>query len=474
MAATSIVLDPTGLNIQLNNQGSATGVYTQETNLNAQGLDWGGQAIQDIINTGAYRIEDIDGVLAAARVVRTILLPVRMLGSSKDNLDTTISNLNYAFAKASRYQPLDLVVTPAGSSKTTTFKVIGGDTFHYYSQMEDNLNRVRDGLVSIFCLPFGYGAKQTYGSSGSPLLAATAGPVAFSTSIPAGSEGDVLADVTVIFQLTVDTVGAVSLASISGNTSWTIASDITGWSNGSGGGTRAAQSNAKYKGGAAPGYVCAAANVIEEAYKKTFTTSDFPSGVPIRVLLIADDFEVVAANRGLYQIRLAVAAGGVTNYGDWVSVPASAGNGTTTHFSQALDMGTFVFPPGPTGSVAFSGNTTISIQAQDSNSTRLTCAFDEMIFLPDASSLVAEWPVSASQPAANTPIRVESDMLYGNSDGSPQTVLVSGAHVRSRGSTQYAIWASDQPLANSAGDATYSLVKAWVEYTPRYIHLAPV
>src|SRR6185312_14551163 len=264
-------------------------------------------------------------------------------------------------------------------------------------------------------------------SSGAPLLAATAGPASFSTSIPAGSEGDVVADVTVIFQLTVDTVGAVSLASISGNTSWTIASDITGWSNGSGGGTRAAQSNAKYKGGAAPGYVCLAANTIEEAYKKTFTTSDFPPGVPIRILLVADDFEVVAANRGLYQMRLAVSAGGVTNTGDWVSVPPSAGNGTTTHFSQALDMGTFVFPPGPTGSVAFSGSSTISIQVQDSNSTRLTCAFDEMIFLPDASSLVAEWPVT--QPAANTPIRVESDMLYTNSDGSPQTVLTTCAHI---------------------------------------------
>lgn len=473
MAATSIVLDPTGLNIQLNNQGAATGFFLQEVNQVAStGLDWGGQAIQDIINSGAYRLEDIDGVLTAGRVTRTMILPVRLVGSSKDNLDTLWSNLHYALAKASRYQPLDLVVTPSGSSKTTTFKIIGGDTLHYYTQIEDNLNRVIDGQVTLFALPFGYGTKQSYGSSGSPLLAAAAGPTSFDTSIPAGSEGDVLADVTVIFQLTADTVGAIVLGCISGNTTWTVSSDITSWSNGSGGGTRAAQSNAKYKGGAAPGYVVNVANVIEEAYKKTFTTSDFPTGTPIRCLMIADDFQVVAANRGLYQMRLAVTAGGVTNYGDWVSVPASAGNGTTTHFSQCLDMGVFLFPPGPPGSVAFSGSTTISIQVQDSNGTPLTCAFDEMIFLPDASSLIAEWPVT--QPAANTPIRVESDLLFGNSDGSPQTVLMSGAHIRSRGSSQYSVWASDQPLANGAGDATYSTVKAWVEYVPRYVHLAPV
>jgi len=474
VAAPSIVLDPTGLNIQLNNQGSATGLFTQEANQQVQGVDWGGQAIQDIINTGAYRIEDIDGVLAATRAVRTILLPVRMLGSSKDNLDTTISNLNYAFAKASRFQPLDLVVTPGGSTKTTTFKVIGGDTFHYYSQMEDNLNRVRDAQVQIFCLPFGYGAKQTYGSSGAPLFAAAAGPGAFTVTIPAGSEGDVLADVTVIFQLTADTAGAVTVGCIAGNSSWTVTSDITSWSAGSGAGTRAAQSNAKYKGGAAPGYIAAAQGTVEEAYKKTFTTADFPTGVPIRCLLLADDFQVLAARRGLYQMRLAVAAGGVTSYGDWVSVPAAAGNGTTTHFLQVMDMGAFLFPPGPSGSVAFSGSTTVSIQVQDANvhANALTCAFDSMIFLPDASSLIAEWPIT--QPAANTPIRIESDLLFNNADGAPQTVLVSGAHIRSRGTTQYAIWASDQTLANTSGDVTYSLVKAWAEVVPRYIGLAPV
>lgn len=473
MAAPSIVLDPTGLNIQLNNQGSATGFFVKEAGtIASNGLDWGGQAIQDIINTGSYRIEDIDGVLSAGGVTRTIILPVRVIGSSKDNLDTQWSNLNYALAKASRLTPLDLVVTPGGSTKTTTFKVIGGDTLHYYTQIEDNLNRVIDAQVTLICLPLGYGAKQTYGSSASPLLAASAGPANFSTSIPAGSEGDVLADVTVIFQLTADTVGALSVGCISGNTTWTSSSDITGWSNGSGGGTRAAQTNAKYKGGAAPGYICASTGTIEEAYKQTFTTSDFPTNTPIRIILIADDFEVAVANRGLYQIRLAVASGGVTTYGDWVSVPAFAGNGTTTHFSQALDMGTFLFPPGPISNLGFSGSTTISIQAQDANTTRLTCAFDEMIFLPDASSMIAEWPVT--QPAANTPIRIESDLLFNNADGAPQTILLSGAHVRSRGSTRYAIWASDQAMANSVGDATYSTVKAWVEYTPRYIHLAPV
>jgi hypothetical protein len=97
-----------------------------------------------------------------------------------------------------------------------------------------------------------------------------------------------------------------------------------------------------------------------------------------------------------------------------------------------------------------------------------------MIFLPDASSLIAEWPVVASQPAANTPIRVESDMLYQNADGAPQTVLLSGAHIRSRGTTRYAIWASDQAMANTTGDVTYSLVKAWAEVVPRYVNIAPV
>jgi hypothetical protein len=471
--APTVVLDPSGLNINLNAQGSSTGIFFQEANDVANVADWGGQAVQDFINTGAFRIEDVDGVLAANRVVRTIILPIRVIGSSKDNLNTTLSNLNFALAKASRFQPLDLVVTPGGSTKTTTYKVIGGDTLAYYTQTEDLANRWI-GQLTLVALPIGYGAKQTYGTSGSPLFAAAAGPGSFTVTIPAGSEGDLLADVTVIFQLTADTVGAVTVGCISGNSSWTVTSDITSWSAGSGGGTRAAQSNAKYKGGAAPGYITAVQGATEEAYTKTFTTSDFPTGTPIRCILLADDFQVLAARRGFYQIRLAVAAGGVTSYGDWVSVPAAAGNGTTTHFLQALDMGAFLFPPGPSGSVAFSGSTTVSIQVQDANlhANALTCAFDSMIFLPDASSLIAEWPVS--QPAANTPIRIESDLLFNNADGAPQTVLMSGAHVRSRGTTRYSIWASSQALANTSGDVSYSLVKAWVEVVPRYVGLAPV
>ena len=470
MAAPTLVLDPTGLNINLNAQGSATGVYLKTA-------DWGDAAIQATVNSGAYRLEDLDGLWAAAAVTRQVVLTVNIVGSSKDNLNLTISNLNFAFAKASRYQPLDMVFTPGGSTKTSTFKVLGGsvDTATY-GTTEDLLNKELETTVTVMCLPPIYGAKQTMGSTGSPLFAAAAGPGAFTVTVAGGSEGDLLADVTIIFQLTVDTAGAVTVGCLSGNTAWTVTQDITSWANGSGGGTRAAQANAKYKGAAAPGYIALAASTIEEAYKNTFTTTDFPVGVPIRCLMLADDFQVLAARRGLYQMRLAVAAGGVTTYGDWVSVPASAGNGTTTHFLQGLDMGVFTFPPGPAGSVAFSGNTTVSIQVQDNNlhANALTCAFDSIIFLPDTSSLIAEWPVVAGQPAANTPIRLESDLLFQNADGAPQTVLLSGAHIRSRGTTRYAIWASDQTLANNIGDATYSLVKAWAEVIPRYINLAPV
>ena len=467
MAAPSFVLDPSGLNLQLNaGAGAATGYALQS-------VDWGTAAIQQVINTGQYRLEDIDGILSAARVTRTISMPARIIGSSKDDLNTKLSNLAYALNKASRFQPLDLVVTPGGSSKTTTFKIIGGTADAPYDQSED-LNNRWVGTVTLQALPFGYGAKQTYGSSGSPLFAAAAGPGSFTVNVPSGSEGDVLADVTIIFQLTVDSAGAVTIGALSGNTSWTVTSDVTSWSNGSGGGTRAAQSNAKYKGGAAPGYIVNTVSTIEEAYKQTFTTSDFPTGTPIRCILLADDFQVVAARRGLYQIRLAVAAGGVTAYGDWVSVPAAAGNGTTTHFLQGLDMGVFTFPPGPSGSVAFSGSTTVSIQVQDgnTNANKLTCAFDSAIFLPDATSVIAEWPVT--QPAANTPIRLESDLLFNNADGAPQSVLLSGAHIRSRGATRYSVYASDLPFANTTGDVTYSTVKAWAEYTPRYVGLAPV
>jgi hypothetical protein len=477
--APTLVLDPTGLNINLNAQGSSTGIFLQGESPNnpvvSTGVDWGNQAIQDVFNTGQYRLEDVDALLAANQVVRIVVCPIRVVGSSADNLNTTLSNLNFALAKASRFQTLDLTFTPAGSTKVTTLKVIGGDLQAPYQQITSN-NFRWIGQLTLFCLPFGYGAKQTYGTSGAPLLAATAGPVAFTVTIPAGSEGDVLADVTVIFQLTVDSAGAVALGCISGNSSWTVASDVTGWTNGSGAGTRSTPANAKYKGAAAKGYVVSSVNAIEEAFTQTFTTSDFPTGTPIRILLVADDTQVVLAQRGLCQTRVAVTAGGVTAYGDWVSVPASAGNGTTTHFSQALDMGVFTFPPGPSGSVAFSGNTTISLQQQDGNTgaNKLAMVYDEVIFLPDASSLIAEWPVIAGQPAANTPIRVESDLLFNNADGAPQSVLLSGAHIRSRGTTRYTIWASDQAMANTTSDVTYSTVKAWVEVVPRYVALAPI
>lgn len=461
--ALSIVLEPSGLNQQLN-QGTATGYSAQS------GIDWGGAPIQDIITSGSYRLEDIDSILAAGRVQRTITIPMRVIGSSKDDLASKLSAISYTLAKASRYAPVDLVVTPNNSTKTTTYKLLGGRMDGDYDFLDDIQNRWI-GTFTFQALPFGYGAKQSLGSSGSPLLAATAGPASFTCTIASGSEGDVLADVTIIFQNTADALGAVSVGVISGNTGWLVGSDITGWSNGSGGGTRATQSVAKYKGAAAPSYELTTQNQIDEAYKQTFSTTDFPVNTPIRVILNADDLTGTLSGRGQNQIRLAVTAGGVTQYGDWVSAPPTAGNGTTTHFTQGLDMGTFLFPPGPSGSVAFSGTTTVSIQMQTpSTGTTNGVALDEMIFLPDSTSLLAEWPLS--QPAANTVIRIESDLLYGNSDGSPQTVLVSGSHIRFRGTSRVGIWTSALPLANTTGDVTYSTVKAWAEYTPRYIHLA--
>lgn len=461
--AFSVVLEPTGLNQQLN-QGTTTGYSIQG------GVDFGGDQIQDIITSGGYRLEDIDAILAAGRVQRTITIPMRIIGSSKDDLDSKLSAIATVFAKASRYAPVDLVVTPNNSSKTTTFKLLGGMMTSVYDSLDDIQNRWV-GTVTLQALPFGYGAKQTMGSSGSPLVNA-AGPNSFTVTVTSGSEGDVLADATIIFQNTADALGAVTCGVISQNTGWLVASDISGWSNGSGGGTRATQSVAKYKGAAAPSYDIATINTIEEAYKQTFSTTDFPVNTPIRILLMADDLSGSLSNRGLNQCRLAVTAGSVTQYGDWVSVPPLAGNGTTTHFTQGLDMGTFLFPPGPSGSVAFSATTTISIQQQCTSTSPSAVAYDEMIFLPDATSLLAEWPIT--QPAANTPIRIESDLLFNNADGAPQTVLATGAHIRFRGTSRVGLWTSAVPLANTSTDITYSTVKAWAEYTPRYIHLAPV
>ena len=462
--ALSVVLEPTGLNQQLNQTTLTTGYHIQAD------VDWGGAAIQDVITSGGYRLEDIDAILSAGRVTRTITMPMRIIGSSMNDLNTKLSAISYVLAKSSRYAPTDLVVTPNNSAKTTTFKLLGGTMTSSYDFLDDIQTRWV-GTLTMQALPWAYGATQSLGSSGSPLLAATAGPASFTVTIPAGSEGDVLADVTIIFQNTVDALGAVSIGVISGNTGWLVGSDITGWSNGSGGGTRATQSVAKYKGGAAPSYEITTGGQIDEAYKQTFSTTDFPVNTPIRVILNADDLTGAVANRGINQIRLAVTAGSVTQYGEWVSVPPNAGNGTTTHFTQGLDMGTFLLPPGPSGSVAFSGSTTISIQMQATSTTPAAVALDEMIFLPDATSLIAEWPIS--QPAANTPIRVESDLLFNNADGAPQTVAVTGSHIRFRGTSRVGIWTSALPLANTTGDATYSLVKAWCEYTPRYIGLAP-
>ena len=480
MSLTTMVLDPSGSNIALNTDratSTTVGYFVLE------GVDWGGQALQDLVNTGQYRLEDIDGIIATGRLNRQITIPLRIAGSSKDDLDSKISALNYVLAKASRYQTVDLVVTPFNSTKTTTFKIIGGSlgsgsalgssSDGLYVNQTDVYNRWF-GAVTLQALAPGFGAKQTYGSSGAPLVNA-AGPSNFTVTIPAGSEGDLLADVTVLWQAPSAATGTLTLGVISGNTGWTVFQDVTSWSNGSGGGTRAAITNAKYKGGAAPGYTVAAQGAIEEAYTKTFTTTDFPTGTPIRILLVADDQQVLAARRGLFQIRLAVSNGAVTQYGDWVSVPAAAGNGTTTHLSQGLDMGTFTFPPGPTAnSVAYSGSTTVSIQVQDGNTSgnKAACAFDTIIFLPDASSLVGEWPVTTIGSA--TTIRTENDMMFADADGSNQTGILSGPHVRFRGTSRLGIWGSANPLANANGDATYNTVKAWVEYTPRYMVLAPV
>jgi hypothetical protein len=470
VASSSLVLDPSGANIQLNQVGSATGYLLEGGQRN---IDWGGGAIQDIINAGSFRLEDIDGILAAQQTNRVLSIPLSIRGSSTDDLRAKLSALNFAINRASRWQTSDLVLTPAGSTHTSTFKVVGGRVDSPYNDWAE-MGHVMHGTLALQALPFVYGAKQTggtLGTSAAPLVNA-AGPSSF-TLTPTGDAGDVLADVTIIFSLNADTAGAVSIAALTGNTAWTVTSDITSWANGSGGGTHAAVTNAKYKGGAAPGYTVAAVNTIEQALTKTFTTTDFPINTPIRILLTADDTQVVAARRGLFQFRLVVSAGGVPQYGEWCSVPAAAGNGTTTHFLQAMDMGTFVFPPGPTGSGGFSGSTTVAIEVQDGNTLAnvLPCVFDSLIFLPDASSMIAEWPVT--RPAATTQIRLENDMLYNQSDGSPQTVLLTGAHVRCRGATRYGVWASALPLANAAGDVTFSTMKAWAEYTPRYIDLAP-
>jgi hypothetical protein len=468
--ASSLVLDPTGANIQLNQVGSSTGYLLDGA---GSGIDWGGGPIQDIINSGSFRLEDIDGVLAAQQINRVLSVPFTIRGASTDDLRAKLSALNFAVNRASRWQTYDLVLTPAGSTHTSTFKLIGGRVDAPYNAWAE-IGHIMHGNLTLQALPFVYGAKQsggTLGTAASPLVNA-AGPVAF-TLTPTGDAGDVLADVTIIFSLNADTAGAVSIATLTGNTGWAVSSDITSWSNGSGGGTHAAIANAKYKGGAAPGYTVSAVNVIEQAFTKTFSTTDFPPNTPIRIMLTADDTQVLFARRGLVQFRLAIIAGGVTSYGDWVSVPAAAGNGSTTHFMQAIDMGTFVLPPGPTGVGGFSGTTTIAIEVQDGNTLAnvLPTAFDSLIFLPDAQSMIAEWPVT--QPAATTQIRLENDLLFNQSDGSPQTVLLTGAHIRCRGASRYGIWASDLPLGNGAGDVNFSAVKAWAEYTPRYVDLAP-
>ncbi len=468
MAALSVLFD----SLQLNETSLSTGYFCQEP------IDWGGRAIQDIINSGSFRIEDLDGLLAAARVTRTISLPLRLAGSSSDDLDSKISALNYKLAKASRLAPLDCVVTPNGSTKTTTFKVIGGamDTPGGYDRRSDLLHLAHVDLL-LEALPFGYGAKQSggtgFGTSGSPLVNA-AGPAAFTVTIPAGSEGDVLADVSVIFSST-SALGAVACGCIPGNAAWTNWQDLTSWSQTGGAATYAAVSNAKYKGGAAPGVTNLAANAGASTLFKTFTTSDFPTNTPIRVIIFADDVTTTAGLRGLNQFRLIATVGGVTTYGEWVSVPANAFSGTN-HYLQGVDMGVFTFPPHAVPqSVAYSGTVTLTIQQQTSNATPTQLVYDSILFLPDSSSVIAETFGSLNSIAANTQMRIENDLVYKDSTGESWSLSMTGPHLRCRGTSEYVIWTTSAAgLGYGGADIDYTTVKAWVEYTPRYINLAPV
>lgn len=201
-------------------------------------VDFGGKAISDIVNQGQYRLEDMDGILAAGRVQRVIQFALNISGSSSTDIASKLSAINSQISSANRYSPVTLTFQPSGSSVATYFKVIGGSVNDqgFYDQMMDVTHKAWNVAVTLQALPFAYGATQTIGSSGSPIATLASTPGTF-TLTPSGPTGDVLADVSIYFAPTISTVETVACGCVSGNTSWLFTSpfiapvDATGESN---------------------------------------------------------------------------------------------------------------------------------------------------------------------------------------------------------------------------------------------------
>ena len=462
MAALSVTFDSQ----QLNQTSSTTGYLLEEP------IDWGSRPIENVVNTGSYRPEELDSVLAAGRVVRVIQLPIRVQGSSADDMNSKIALLNYTLSKSNRYSPTNLVVTPQGSSKTTTFKVVGGaldDTQRWTKKVDNHF--IWHGVLILEALPFGYGASQTYGSSGSPLFNA-ATPGVFTVNVTSGSEGDVPADVTLHVLDASNQYGCLIVGGISGNTSWTAFDNLTAWTHGSGP-TFSTAASAKYKNNPATTVTNSNSGTIETALKKTFVAgTDWPHTTGLRIFIAADDTTNTQNLRGQNQFRLKVYPSGLqseTAYGDWCGVPASSLVGGV-HELQWVDAGLFTIAPTPVdGSSTF--NIVLEIEQQTTNGTPTSVAYDEILFVPDTSHLIGEW-VSAYPIAANTQLDVESDMVY--SGGAGVSSLLTGPHIRTRGASRYVVYKGKYPMSSMAGDVTYDTVKVWANVTPRYLGLAPV
>lgn len=458
--ATTLILDGVDLNGWTNN--------TAGNHYAANGtVDFGGRALSDALLTGDLQPSEYDQYLSQARFTRVVTIPIRLRSGSVAGVAADVSRIQQKLDQASRATPIDFVVTPHRSTRTSTFKVIGGDVDFSYTSVTEVLGE-QDIVVTLNALPWCYGAAQLIGNASAPLAANQSAPVTATVTPASGVEGDVPADVSVYLKsrsTTGNNIRSVLIAAKSGDTAWTGWTPASSWTNQN----SATKPSSSGLGGVSSTLLrspqALTANQIVAIAQWPYPATA-PKDTPTRFYLRVRDN--TTSSRGQQMYRLRVVYGANEQVGDWRSVPEQAAATTW----QASDMGLFYVP----SSVAAASVVVVLDHASLVTVTGSAGLYYDLVeYLPDSSYVTYETIDTSKTLLASGETVVFDESTVTLSDGTIRGGIVVGSDFRFRGATRIFIHESVGYMA-ALDDPGWSValrpVDVWASYTPRYFHLA--
>jgi hypothetical protein len=426
----------------------------------ASSADWGSADLAATLMTGDLRQEEFDQYLAEIRYVRGVTIPMVISGGTAAAAVANTLALGQLFATANRYAPVNFVFTP-NAGNASTFKVIGGGIEAPWDIYQDNTGYVKDAVLHLQCLPWVYGAPQSFGSSGAPLGGGNQTSPAANTITPSPA-GDVPADVTLFTKnRSASAIRSLIAATISGNTTWVVNKAATAWTAGANGSL------------VSTAYTTTSSDTQTILSVASFTTPTLPSDRRFRLMLRVDNTDQIGMS-GLNpaSFRVRVITGSTEVIGEWHTPPNFNAAGTAVFLA---DMGGYMIPVSEVGSLgAGSTTTTVFVEVRGNDLNQVTTRFYEALFLPDDSTIVVETSDTGKPlAAAAATVQLETDQVYDTSGNGAGGAII-GPQLRLLGATKVIVYTSQQYMGNmNAGNGFVpENVDVYFTVTPRYIGLA--